>query len=189
MDENQVGGEASGIDELTTEWFSIEDDFEVADVPGLPRRHHHVTAVLVSHEGATWLPAALTNLAAQTRPPEAVVGVDTGSTDGSLSQLRAAFGSDRVVAADSKLGFGDAVRAGVAHVGQVRVAPSDEPVEELVEWSGNNITSVVSNQTTTRQCYIIPQVTVLNVRCVVPYRQRQTTVCLFEQQTSLSVVI
>ncbi|CAB4996375.1 unannotated protein [freshwater metagenome] len=134
VDENQAGELPSGNDELTTEWFSREDEFEVAYVPLLPRRHHHVTAVLVSHEGAIWLPAALTNLASQTRPPEAVVGVDTGSTDASLSQLRAAFGSDRVVAADSKLGFGDAVRAGVAHVGQVRVAPSEEPVEELIEW-------------------------------------------------------
>ena len=121
-------------DELTTEWFSMEDDFEVSPAPLLPRRYHHVTAILVSHDGAVWLPAALTTLAGQTRPPDAVVGVDTGSTDGSLAQLRSAFGADRVVDGDSHQGFGDAVRAGVAHVGRVQLAPSAEPVEELVEW-------------------------------------------------------
>ncbi|GDX31743.1 integral membrane regulatory protein [Actinomycetes bacterium] len=125
---------AGPSDELSTEWFSLDDEFESPAAPALPRRHHHVTAVLVSHDGAVWLPAALTTLAGQSRPPDAVVGVDTGSTDGSLGQLRSAFGADRVVAGDSHLGFGDAVRAGVAQVGQVQVAPSDDPVEELVEW-------------------------------------------------------
>ena len=40
-----------------------------------------VTAVLVSHDGARWLPAVLDGLADQTRPLDHVVAVDTGSTD------------------------------------------------------------------------------------------------------------
>lgn len=133
MEDDQLAVEVPS-DELTTEWFSREDEFEITAAPLMLRRYHHVTAVLVSHDGAVWLPAALTTLAGQTRPPDAVVGVDTGSTDGSLGQLRSAFGADRVVAGDSNLGFGDAVRAGVAQVGRVQVAPSADPVEELVEW-------------------------------------------------------
>ena len=42
-----------------------------------------VTAVLVAHDGAAWLPQTLAALAGSTRTPSRVVCVDTGSTDGS----------------------------------------------------------------------------------------------------------
>ena len=80
----------------TTEWFSVEDYLALEDeVPALPRREHHVTAVVVSHDGAVWLPAVLTTLAAQTRLPDAAVGVDTGSVDASPDLLLTSFGADR----------------------------------------------------------------------------------------------
>ena len=47
-----------------------------------------VTALLVSHEGSRWLPAVLDGLSDQTRPPDRVVAVDTGSTDESPRLLR-----------------------------------------------------------------------------------------------------
>jgi GT2 family glycosyltransferase len=40
-----------------------------------------VTALLVSHNGARWLPAVLAGLAASTRKIDAITCVDTGSTD------------------------------------------------------------------------------------------------------------
>ena len=40
-----------------------------------------VSAILVCHDGARWLPGVLDGLAAQERPPDRVVVVDTGSTD------------------------------------------------------------------------------------------------------------
>ena len=46
-----------------------------------------VTAVLVAHDGAAWLPEALDALAASTVRPAQVVCVDTGSTDGSRALL------------------------------------------------------------------------------------------------------
>ena len=46
-----------------------------------------VTALLVSHDGARWLPAVLDGLADQTRPLDHVVAVDTGSTDESVALL------------------------------------------------------------------------------------------------------
>ena len=55
-----------------------------------------VTALLVSHDGARWLPAVLAGLGEQERSPEAVLAVDTGSTDDSLSLLSDALGPDRV---------------------------------------------------------------------------------------------
>lgn len=121
--------EAPAETEQTTEWFSIEDEFEA---PALPRRHHHVTAVLVAHNGEPWLPAVLTTLAAQSRPADAVIGVDTGSTDASVISLRAALGSDRVIAVNNE-SFGHAVRAGVERVGRVQVTEG-EGVAELIQW-------------------------------------------------------
>ncbi len=116
----------------TTEWFSVEDEFaEEEFVPALPRRHHHVTTVVVSHDGAVWLPAVLTTLAAQSRPPDAAVGVDTGSVDGSADVLAASFGPARTVRLEASAGFGEAVRAGLDHLGPVAPEPFGP---ETVSW-------------------------------------------------------
>ena len=73
-----------------SEWFSEGED---EPAPLQPRRHHHVTAVLVSHDGDTWLPAVLTTLANQTRQPNAFVGVDTDSNDQSRGRWAGARGT------------------------------------------------------------------------------------------------
>ena len=41
-----------------------------------------VSVVMVSHDGASWLPAVLDGIRAQTAPVAGVVAVDTGSKDG-----------------------------------------------------------------------------------------------------------
>lgn len=117
-------------DQAWSQWFSDE---EANAGVGLPRRHHHVTAVVVSHEGEVWLPAVLTTLASQTRHADAVVGVDTGSTDDSPNLLRRSLGSDRVIVEDFSTGFGAAAAAGLAHVGDVQVVASEDS-GELVTW-------------------------------------------------------
>ncbi len=99
--------------------------------PALPRREHHVTAVVVSHDGAVWLPAVLTTLAAQTRPPDAAVGVDTGSVDASPDLLHTSFGAERTLRLDHTVGFGQAVRAGLAHLGPRTHEPF---APEVVSW-------------------------------------------------------
>ena len=43
-----------------------------------------VTGVLVVHDGATWLTECLDALVLQTRPPDRLVIIDTGSIDDSL---------------------------------------------------------------------------------------------------------
>ena len=75
-------------------------------------RRHVVTAVLVNHDGSAWLSETLAGLAAQTRAPEHVVGVDTGSTDGSHDALAAAV-SGSLVTLPADTGFGAAVAAGL----------------------------------------------------------------------------
>ncbi len=113
-----TGADRSADAPQTTEWFSVEDYLALEDeVPALPRREHHVTAVVVSHDGAVWLPAVLTTLAAQTRLPDAAVGVDTGSVDASPDLLRTSFGAERTLRLDHTVGFGQAVRAGLDHLG------------------------------------------------------------------------
>lgn len=102
----------------TTEWFNVDDYLALEDEePALPRRQHHVTAVVVSHDGDVWLPSVLTTLAAQTRPPDAAVGIDTGSVDASPTMLTESLGPARTVRLDHKIGFGEAVRAGLDHLG------------------------------------------------------------------------
>lgn len=75
--------------------------------PEFPR--HVVTAVIVSHDGARWLPDALSGLAGQERPVQNVIAADTGSADDSADILVESLGQDRVVHLARRSGFGTAV--------------------------------------------------------------------------------
>ncbi|GHF77081.1 integral membrane regulatory protein [Streptomyces griseosporeus] len=68
-----------------------------------------VTAVLVSHDGARWLPDALTGLIGQERPVQFAVAADTGSADHSAQLVTDALGADRVLHLARRTGFGQAV--------------------------------------------------------------------------------
>lgn len=110
-----VAAVPDGVDALPEPAAPGLADFldEPEPAPALPRRRHHVSAVLVAHNGALWLPATLTTLAAQTRPPDAVAGVDTGSTDACAQILTDSLEADRVVLLAPDDGFGTAVAAGL----------------------------------------------------------------------------
>ena len=73
-----------------------------------------VTALLVSHEGARWLPAVLTGLRDQQLPPDRILAVDTGSGADTLGLLTEALGSDAVHSYDGS--FPDAVRHALAMI-------------------------------------------------------------------------
>lgn len=66
-----------------------------------------VTAILVSHNGSRWLPAVLGGLQNQSRPPEQVVVVDTGSGDDSVARIEAAH--HEVLRADARTSYPQAV--------------------------------------------------------------------------------
>lgn len=68
-----------------------------------------VTAVLVSHDGARWLPDALAGLLGQERPVQFAVAADTGSADHSAQLVTDALGDDRVLHLARRTGFGQAV--------------------------------------------------------------------------------
>ena len=78
-----------------------------AATPEFPR--HVVTAVLVSHDGARWLPEVLSGLLGQERPVQNVIAADTGSADDSAGILTERLGAERVLHLARRSGFGTAV--------------------------------------------------------------------------------
>ncbi|WP_459737522.1 glycosyltransferase family 2 protein [Streptomyces sp. E-15] len=81
--------------------------FDPSRPPEFPR--HVVTAVLVSHDGARWLPDALAGLLGQERPVQHAVAADTGSADDSARLLGDALGDAGVLHLARRTGFGQAV--------------------------------------------------------------------------------
>ena len=76
---------------------------------------HVVTAVIVAHDGATWLSHVIDGLLEQTRPVQRVVAVDTGSRDRSGGLLASKLGSGVVFGMDRGTGYGAAVARALQH--------------------------------------------------------------------------
>ncbi|TWH00712.1 GT2 family glycosyltransferase [Nocardioides sp. J9] len=76
-----------------------------------------VAVLLVSHDGASWLPAVLDGIRAQTAPLDSVVAIDTGSRDDSPELVRQALDGHVPLAVrrmPATTGFPDAVADGLA---------------------------------------------------------------------------
>jgi len=73
---------------------------------------HRVTAILVLHDGAIWLPEVVASLTSQTRPIDQLIAVDTGSVDSSAKLVKGA--QIPVLPMDRDTGFGEAVSHAVA---------------------------------------------------------------------------
>ncbi|MFF4649605.1 glycosyltransferase [Streptomyces sp. NPDC001380] len=92
--------------------------------PAYPR--HLVTAVVVAHDGARWLPRTLQGLLGQDRPVQRVVAADTGSADASPRLLADALGGG-VLHLARRTGFGAAVGEAVRSTAPLR--PEDLPYD------------------------------------------------------------
>ncbi|WP_031077067.1 glycosyltransferase family 2 protein [Streptomyces sp. NRRL WC-3742] len=104
-----------------------QSGFTASRPPAYPR--HLVTAVIVSHDGARWLPQALAGLLGQDRQVQRVLAVDTGSTDDS-PQLLADTLADWLpesgpIVLGRRAGFGTAVGEAVFNSPPLR--PEDLP--------------------------------------------------------------
>ena len=96
-----------------------------------------VTGILVVHDGAAWLRECLKALELQTRPPDRLVVVDTGSTDDSVGivatygRLREVIDEVITISAPRESTFGEAVGRAVEHVsalgGTSGTSVTDEP--------------------------------------------------------------
>ena len=74
-----------------------------------------VTAVIVAHDGAAWLPRIAEALLGQTRPVQRVVAVDTGSRDRSGAVLAELLGRSVVFGMDRRTGYGAALAQALRH--------------------------------------------------------------------------
>lgn len=72
---------------------------------------HRVSAILVVHDGATWLPEVVASLASQSRAIDQLIAVDTGSIDSSSKLLKGA--RIPVISLPRETGFGAAVASAV----------------------------------------------------------------------------
>jgi GT2 family glycosyltransferase len=97
---------------------------------------HVVTAVIVAHDGAAWLPRVIRALLDQTRPVQRVVAVDTGSRDRSGSVLAGLLGQGVVFGMDRGTGYGAAVARALQHrAANVNVSGSaGAPGGDRMEW-------------------------------------------------------
>lgn len=68
---------------------------------------HFVTAIIVSHNGAIWLPEVVASLAKQRREIDQVIAIDTGSQDSSVKLLKSA--GITTLSTERETGFGAAV--------------------------------------------------------------------------------
>jgi MYXO-CTERM domain-containing protein len=93
---------------------------------------HIVTAVIVTHDGARWLPETLEAVREQSRPVQRVVGVDTGSRDRSGRILGEFIAPDAIASLPRRTGYGDAVRAAL-DLPRAR-APFPGAAPDATEW-------------------------------------------------------
>ena len=75
---------------------------------------HRVTALLVVHDGATWLPEVVASIASQTRSADQILALDTGSQDSSAKLLKGA--RIPVASLPRESGFGEALTFGVSQL-------------------------------------------------------------------------
>jgi GT2 family glycosyltransferase len=97
---------------------------------------HVVTAVIVAHDGAIWLPHVIDSLLEQTRPVQRVVAVDTGSRDRSGAILAGKLGQAVVFGMDRATGYGAAVTRALQHKAANVNVPGSAGVQqsERAEW-------------------------------------------------------
>ena len=103
--------------------------------PNDSNAQHLVTAVIVAHDGARWLPDVARALREQTHPVHRVVGVDTGSRDRGGMLLANLLGNGSVFGADRGTGYGSAVAQALRHrAAHTPVAAGHPSAGEVVEW-------------------------------------------------------
>lgn len=110
-----------------------------------------IVAVLVTHNGARWLPQSLAALGAQTFRPTHGIAVDVASADDSAQLLGQAFHESVIVSAPAGTSFGDAVRAALESAPRTDwvwllhddCAPAPDALERLLDDASHTGADVV----------------------------------------------
>ncbi|MFI0486288.1 glycosyltransferase [Actinomadura sp. 9N215] len=95
---------------------------------------HVVTAVLVAHDGARWLPETLKALLTQARPVQRLVTVDTGSQDRGPAVLAEVVGAEKILTLPRTTGYGEAVAEALQQDAASEPVPDDDPGSSRTEW-------------------------------------------------------
>jgi hypothetical protein len=107
----------------------------VTDQPAQPHAPQPpVTVVVPCWNGRRWLPGLLQSLAAQTRPPTAIIAIDNGSHDGSVAYLRAEHPEVRILELGRNTGFACAVNRGIEQAAPGHVALLNTDVVLSPDW-------------------------------------------------------
>ena len=86
----------------------------------MPTSRHFVTAIIVSHDGALWLPEVVASLSKQKREIDQIIAIDTGSNDGSVKILKSA-GINTIIA-QRDTGYGAAINEALRYP-KLKTAP------------------------------------------------------------------
>jgi GT2 family glycosyltransferase len=84
--------------------------------------------------GRRWLEGCLESVLAQSRPPEELIVVDNGSTDGSAQYVRERFGTARVLELGRNTGFAGGANAGLRAATSEAVALVNQDVRLEPDW-------------------------------------------------------
>jgi GT2 family glycosyltransferase len=113
-------------------------------LPTVPMDIPRVTVVIVNFNGGDHVRRCLESLAAQTRPPDAVVLLDNASTDGSLDACRGLVAADvrlgsrtRIESLPVNVGFAAACNRGVTHADTEFVALLNPDAVAEPDWLEN----------------------------------------------------
>lgn len=103
--------------------------------PNNSQVQHVVTAVIVAHDGAAWIPRVTEALLNQSRQVQRVVAVDTGSRDRSGAVLAESLGRGAVFGMDRGTGYAAAVTQALRHrAANTHLQPAAGMPAERVEW-------------------------------------------------------
>ena len=83
-----------------------------------------ITALLVVHDGASWLPEVVASITSQSRSADQILAIDTGSRDASAKLLKGA--RIPTVTLDRATSFGQAIQYGLSQL--------PAPIEGVEEW-------------------------------------------------------
>ena len=83
-----------------------------------------ITALLVVHDGVTWLPEVVASITSQSRSADQILAIDTGSQDASAKLLKGA--RIPTVTLDRSTSFGQAIQYGLSQL--------PAPIEGVEEW-------------------------------------------------------
>ena len=102
--------------------------------PGVSAAHPTVSVVIPNWNGLRWLDPCLEALQAQDRPPDEIIVVDNGSTDGSVNHLRATHPDVDVHELGANTGFAHAANRGVERARGEFVALVNTDVVLAPDW-------------------------------------------------------